>query len=87
MTSLMHGTNTSQAEVTNVDAHGIWVLVNGREFFLPYEDYPWFKKASLEDVIRVELYHGVHLHWSALDVDLGLDSLEHPERYPMVAEN
>ncbi|MBT3295461.1 MAG: DUF2442 domain-containing protein [Verrucomicrobia bacterium] len=86
MTLSMLGTNTSPAEVTNVDAHGIWVLVCDKEHFLPHEDFPWFKKANIEDVLNLELHHGVHLHWPALDIDLTLDSLENPHKYPLVAE-
>ena len=86
MTSSTLGTNTSLAEVTNVDIHGIWILVRDKEHFLPYEDFPWFKKAKVEDIVNVELHHGVHLHWPALDIDLSLDSLENPGKYPLVAE-
>jgi hypothetical protein len=31
----------------------------------------------------VHLLRGRHLHWVDLDVDLDLDSLEHPEHYPL----
>ena len=86
MKSPTPGTNTSPIEVTNVDTHGIWVLVEGAEFLLPHEDYPWFKKATVEDIINVELHHGVHLQWPALDVDLSLESLRHPRKYPLIAE-
>jgi hypothetical protein len=86
MKSATLGTNTSLAEVTNVDTHGIWVLVRDKEHFLAHEDFPWFKKAKVEDILNVELLHGVHLHWPALDVDLALDSLENPGKYPLVAE-
>jgi hypothetical protein len=27
------------------------------------------------------------LHWPDLDVDLHVDSIEHPERYPLVANH
>ena len=87
MTSSTRGTSISQAEVCNIDSIGIWILVKGKEYFLPYEDYPWFKKAKIEDIIKVELYHGVHLFWPALDVDLSVDSLEDPAQYPLVAES
>ncbi len=80
------GIGTSPAEVTNVDIHGIWVLVGDTECFLPHEDFPWFKKAKVEDILNLELHHVVHLCWSALDVDLSIDTLEHPERCPLVAE-
>lgn len=86
MKSSTLGASTSQAEITNVDTHGIWILVRGKEHFLPHEDFPWFKKAKVEDILNVELHHGEHLHWPALDVDLTLDSLENPGKYPLVAE-
>ncbi len=81
------GINTSEAEVTQIDSHGIWILVKDKEYFLPYDDFPWFKKARVSDVFQVELHHGVHLHWPSLDVDLTLKSLDHPENYPRVAEH
>ena len=39
------------------------MLVGQKEFFLPHEDFPWFKKAKIEDVLNLELHHGVHLYW------------------------
>jgi hypothetical protein len=29
------------------------------------------------------LIHGYHLHWPDLDVDLEIDNLENPEKYPL----
>jgi len=86
MKSSTLGIDTSLAEVTNVDTHGIWVLVRDKEHFLPHEDFPWFRKAKVEDILNVELLHGVHLHWPTLDIDLTLDSLENPGKYPLIAE-
>ena len=36
----MPGTSISQIEVTNVDSQGIWLFVEGREYFLPYGEFP-----------------------------------------------
>jgi hypothetical protein len=71
-------------EVTNVSRHGLWMLVKDKEYFLSYEQFPWFKDARLSQVLDVELLHGFHLHWPALDVDLEVASLEHPEGFPLV---
>jgi hypothetical protein len=38
----MPGPATSEAEVTNISAHGFWLLVDGRELFLPFDEFPWF---------------------------------------------
>lgn len=86
MKSQKAGTSISEAEVTNIDSHGIWVYVTGKEYFLPYEDYPWFKNAQVNHIINIELHHGFHLFWPDLDVDLSVESLEKPHQYPLVAE-
>ena len=83
MRSSSVGTSTSEVEVLNISANGIWLYVRGREYFLPYQDFPWFKEARLAQVHRVRLLHEHHLRWDDLDVDLDIHSLEHPDRYPL----
>jgi hypothetical protein len=70
-------------EVTNISRHGLWLLVKDKEYFLSYEQFPWFKDARLSQVLDVELLHGFHLHWPALDVDLEVASLENPAAFPL----
>jgi len=82
----MPGTATSQAEVTNISRHGFWLLLDERELFLPFEEYPWFKRAPVETILRLDRPQPDHLHWPDLDVDLSVDSIEHPERYPLKAK-
>ena len=72
MLSSVIGKSTSLVEINNISKFGIWLLANGKEYFLPYDDYPWFKSATVEDILDVQLLHKNHLHWSALDVDLEL---------------
>ncbi len=83
MKSLEHGIRTSNVEVVNVSSHGIWLAVRGKEYFLPYEEFPWFQDARLSEIHRVQLVHGRFLRWEDLDVELALASLEHPDRYPL----
>lgn len=84
MKSSKLGERTSQIEVTNISAHGIWLWVQDREYFLPHEDFPWFEKARVRDVLDVQLLHGHHLFWPKLDVDLELDSLTKLAEYPLI---
>lgn len=72
-----------EAEVQNVSKLGLWLLVRGSEYFLPYKEYPWFKNASSKAVKNVCLLNQGHLHWPDLDVDLEVESLEKPEKYPL----
>ena len=84
MRSQTLGQDTSGAEVLGIDAHGLWLFVGGKEYFLPYAEFPWFREAKVADVLNVELLHGFHLHWPALDVDLDLHSLEDTSETPLV---
>jgi uncharacterized protein DUF2442 len=82
----MRGTATSQAEVTNISQHGFWLLLDGRELFAPFEEFPWFKQAPVHAILKLERPSPGHLYWPDLDVDLSVDSIEHPERYPLKAK-
>lgn len=84
MTLQKLGRNTSDVEVTNISIHGLWIYIKGKEYFLSYKDYPWFRDARLSEIHNVRLLHGHHLHWPSLDVDLSVDSLEHPEQFPLI---
>ena len=77
------GINTSEVDVLNVTLSGIWLYVRGKEYFLSYESFPWFKNASISQIHNVELYHNHYLRWKKLDIDLELESLENLDRYPL----
>ena len=85
MSSSTLGLSTSTVEVTNISSHGIWLLANGRELFLSYEEFPWFKDAPVGEILNVEQPSTGHFFWPDLDVDLSEDSIEHPEKYPSLA--
>jgi hypothetical protein len=75
----------SAVEVTKLLPHGIRLLAHGTEHFLPYADFPWFRDAPLAAIFNVEQPSPNHFYWPDLDVDLGLESVEHPERFPLVS--
>jgi uncharacterized protein DUF2442 len=85
MKSAPRGGRISRVEVTNVSTHGFWLLVDDREMFLPFDLFPWFRDASIGSLVNVERPHLQHLRWPELDVDLAIESIEHPERYPLVS--
>ena len=82
MKSLKHGKDIS-VSVENITPFGIWLFVKEKEYFLSYKDYPYFKDQTLNSIQNVQLLHGYHLYWPDLDVDLEIDNLEHPEKYPL----
>lgn len=69
--------------VENLTPFGIWIFVKGKEYFLNYKDYPYFKDQPIKAIQNVKLLHGFHLHWACLDIDLEIDNLENPEKYPL----
>jgi hypothetical protein len=81
----MPGSSTLHADVTNISRHGFWLFVDDREFLLPFEIFPWFKDAPVQQILNVERPRDGHLYWPDLDVDLTIDAIQHPERYPMQA--
>nr|VFJ63330.1 MAG: Protein of unknown function (DUF2442) [Candidatus Kentron sp. DK] len=84
MNSSMPGKDTS-VEVTNISAHGVWLLARDRELFMPYEEFPWFKEATVGAILHVEEPSKDHYYWPDLDVDLSREIIEHPERFPLRA--
>ncbi len=85
MSSSAHGIPASETEVTNVSTHGLWLLSHGKELFLSYENFPWFKEAPIGHVVAVKEVSPGHFYWPELDIDLGMDTIEHPEKYPLMA--
>lgn len=86
MKSAELGTPTSGPEVTNITPFGIWMLVRGEEKFLSFENFPWFRSAIVEQVYFVEFPSENHLYWPELDIDLTVESIDHPERFPLVSK-
>src|SRR3990172_12790397 len=85
MKSAQLGKSISEVEVTNISEHGFWLFLGGRELFLSFEEFPWFRDVPVGKLLNVELPHPHHLYWPDLDVDLAVESIEHPERFPLVS--
>ncbi len=83
MKSNAPGTTISEIEVVNIDQHGFWLCIKGKEYFLPHDDFPWFKEAKIKDVLNVQLLHGDHIYWPSLDVDLNVEMISNPDKYPL----
>ena len=86
MRSAPPGPGTSPVEVTNVSPHGFWLFVGEREMFVPFNDFPWFREATVREITNVELPSPHHLYWPDLDIDLAVESIGHPEKYPLVSQ-
>ncbi len=83
--SARHGTSTSAVEVTNISSHGFWLYVGGEELFLSFQHFPWFRRATVEQILAVNLPNPAHLYWPGLDVDLAVESIKDPPAFPLLA--
>ena len=86
MNSAKLGKSASTAEVTNVSKHGFWILLDNEELFVPFSQFPWFKDAPVSQLLNVEWPQPHHLYWPDLDVDLAVESIRHPEKFPLVSK-
>ena len=85
MSLSVRGGNTSSVEVTNISGHGLWMIIGEKEYFLSYDDFPWFKDQPVSKICNVEEPSKGRFFWPALDIDLGIASIENPERFPLKA--
>lgn len=89
MMNTMKSSNTgttilTPTEILNISGYGVWIAVKGHEYFLSYQDFPWFKDGTIDQVLHVELLHDDHLYWPDLDIDLTIDMVRKPEQYPLI---
>lgn len=81
----MLGANHSAVEVTHISKDGFWLLLDGEELLLPFPDFPWFRQATIEQLTTVEWPSADHLYWPMLDVDLSVESIRCPDKFPLVS--
>jgi hypothetical protein len=79
------GIATSEVEVLNISPRGFGLWLEPQEYFLSFEDFPWFQSATIAQICHVVRVSEDHLYWPDLEVDLHRESLEHPERFPLKA--
>ena len=78
-----HGKAISVSGVTNISATGFWLLVDDREYFVPFDDYPIFKSATIGQIYNLRRVGPAQFHWPELDADIELEALDNPERFPL----
>jgi hypothetical protein len=76
-------TSPTDTEVTSIQRTGFWVFVEGTEYFVDFEEYPDFKKATVSQIHSLRRLKG-GLHWDELDVDIEIEALQRPEHFPLV---
>lgn len=82
----MPGTTISVAEVTHVSKHGFWLLLDAEELLVPFEQFPWFKNATIAQLSDVQWPALDHLYWPQLDTDISVLSIRNPSAFPRVSK-
>ena len=83
-TTLKNNTSSTSADVLMINDRGIMISVQGQDYFLSYNRVPWMRDATINEVLDVQMSGKNAIEWPKLDVDLEVDSLKHPERYPLL---
>jgi hypothetical protein len=83
----MPGSDTLAVEVTHISSKALWILLGNEELALPFSEFPWFKAATVEQIVTVEHPTANHLYWPLLDVDLSVESIRNPAAFPLVSRN
>ena len=83
MSSVKPGSDISQYEITNIERLGFWLLVGDQEYFVPFEDYPAFQKATIQQIYNVKRLSPDQFHWPELDIDIELSALSEPHHFPL----
>ena len=78
-----HGRTIYASEVTAIGRDGFWVISHDGEYFVPFDNYPVFRGATVMQIYEmIEIGPG-QLRWESLDVDIEIEALEQPERFPL----
>jgi hypothetical protein len=80
----MNGTNTLiNSEVTNINSLGFYVLIDNKEYFVPFREYPAFKNIPVSDIFEMILLSPEQLYWEKYDIDIELSALKAPHLFPL----
>lgn len=83
-TTLKSNSQDTLVSVLMINDKGIMLSVKGNDYFVSFNRMPWIKSASIMDALNVQMSGRNAIEWPSLDVDLEIDSLKHPERYPLI---
>jgi len=72
------------AKVESITSTGLTLYINEEEYQIPFSRVPWFRDAKVEDVFDVKMNGLDEIRWDKLDIDLDIESLKHPEKYPLI---
>ncbi|OHD57125.1 MAG: hypothetical protein A2Y33_09375 [Spirochaetes bacterium GWF1_51_8] len=83
MISSANGISISEYEVTNIERLGFWLYVDDTEYFVSFDRFPAFKNAPVGQILNVKRLDPSQFNWPDLDIDVDIESLSAPDKYPL----
>lgn len=83
-TNLNDNLKNTSVSVLMINFQGMMLSVLGNDYFVSYNRVPWLRNARISSALNVRMAGKNAIEWPELDVDLEIDCLKHPERYPLV---
>ena len=82
----MLGVHTSGVEVYLTSNKGFWLMLDAEELFVPFSEFQWFQRATIEAITTIEKPSTNHLYWPLLDIDLSVESIRNPGAFPLLSK-
>ncbi len=76
--------SSTSVDVLMINEKGVMISVQGQDYFLSFNRVPWMRDATINEVLDVQMSGKNAIEWPKLDIDLEVESLKHPERYPLL---
>ena len=84
LTTSKSNISSTSVDVLMINDKGVMLSVQGQDYFLSYNRVPWMRDATINEVLDVQMSGKNAIEWPKLEVDLEVESLKHPERYPLL---
>lgn len=75
---------TKNVHIDNVDENGFAININGKKIYAPFQKFNLFKRVRIEDLFDVSYLPGDVLHWERADIDMYIDTFQHPDKYVQI---
>ncbi len=76
------GEKGKRVKVLGVGANGVTLEIEGKPYKMPYKEFPWLRHLTASELTGFYARHGREIVQYELGIELSLDSIENPEKYP-----
>lgn len=83
MNSRRRGIYGTRIGVAEDREDGFWIVLPDQCAFIDYEQFPWFREMTRAQRETGVMWSEDWLRWDEFDLDIGVDSIHHPEKYPL----